>query len=619
MTVFNDLSIIDSLREFSAAAEIEEKESRKKRKIKRELAVWDIETDPFLYGRVPSPFCCGIAIKKPDCIEYHEFWGDDCIENFLMFICSYPTPLKIYAHNGGKFDFIYLLKLGWLEGTPRIINGRIVEAKLDQHILRDSYAIIPVALAQYQKTEIDYAKFEVGEREKHKREILDYLKDDCFFALELVVEFNDRFGDNITVGSLAIKKLQEFHPFERISQAVDENLRRFYFGGRVQCFEQGEIKGEFKVYDVNSMYPAVMRDCLHPVGGSHFMVGADNVEKYVCLRTGRAHNNNPFFIRFRGVNRGCLPFRDKDGSLNFTVEEGEFFAISHEIERGLKYGLIEIHEVIEYIGFHETITFDEYVDTYIKDKIEAKEAGDKARELFAKLLLNSAYGKTAQNPANYFDYIFVEPGEYDRIKRDNMEAVGDWQNETGFEFDKEVAFDHYPEVYGVEPPRIWQLKYDYDGICEVWQRPLEDHKYFDVAIGASITSAARGVLLDAIVSVKRPIYCDTDSIVCEAAESLDTHPTRLGAWDLEAVGDALHIYGKKVYALFDGEKLVKKACKGVQLSGDQIRRLCRGHTVTWENQAPTFRLDGSDIFVQRILGAEKHTKIFNEKGEKIVA
>ncbi len=621
MAIFNDIDLADKFSELNSyGAEVENENKIKKKKVKRKLATFDIETDPFLYGRIPQPFCCGILIEESkDERQYHEFWGEDCITKLIEFLWMYPDPLKIYAHNGGKFDFIYLLYTGLLEGEPRIINGRIVEAKLAHHILRDSYAIIPVPLGAYEKTKIDYSTFEAEERENYKLQILEYLKDDCIFLLDLVSAFHERFNDNLTVGSLAIKKLQEAHPFARISQSNDELIRAYYFGGRVQCFEKGSIKGKFKIYDVNSMYPAVMSQTKHIIGDDILEINND-LERFIDPVTGEllgAYKGQPYFIKFTGKNFNAIPKRDKDGSLNFTVEEGIFHSCSHEIKVGLKYGLIKIESVEQLLIAQETIIFDDYVNEYIKDKIEGKEAGDKIKELFAKLLLNSAYGKTAQNPANYFDWLFVEPDEYDRIIRDNTEAIKNWEADNSLKFEC-VPPEKWHEVYNVPPPKLWIQKYDYD-VGEIWQRPLDELKYYDCAIGASITSAARAVLLEAIMCADRPIYCDTDSIVCEELNEVELHPSNLGAWDFEGGGDSLHIYGKKVYALFEGEKLVKKACKGVNLTGHQIKNLCNGHTVTWENMAPTFKLTGGVEFVQRILGAEKHTKLFDKKGSKIVA
>lgn len=618
MSVSIDMELNDLKSHLLEYEEQEKIEKVKKKKRKRLLAFWDIETDPFKFGRVPQPFCCGLTIIHDDgSRSYKDFWGDDCLEEFYIWVTNLETPLKIFAHNGGKFDFIYLMKLGLLEGIPRIINGRIVEAKLEQHVVRDSYAMIPVALGSYEKVEIDYEKFERENREKHKGEILHYLKMDCEYLADLVENFIGRFGDHLTIGSLSVKTLMKIHPFERITKGQDALIRPYYFGGRVQCFETGVLEGKFKVLDVNSMYPYVMAEKKHPLGESGFSVSGSNFYNYINFDDFSAKNGNPYFLTFKGKNHGCLPSRKKDGSLDFTVEEGVFKACSHEIILGLKLGILEIEQPLEAVFFEECISFKEFVDTYIQDKIDAKKSGDKLKELFSKLLLNSSYGKTAQNPTNYYDWKIVDAGDYDKIRAENRANIELWENE------KELRFSDFSnlreiEEAGIEPPHVWELAHQYGDVADIFKRPLEDHKYFDVAIGASITSAARCVLLEAIHKAKRPLYCDTDSIICEDLKGVDLHPSRLGAWDNEGEGDKLAIYGKKVYALFNGEKGTKKACKGVDLDHKQILNLANGGSETSQKESPTFSLSGTSVFVTRILNAEKHSKLYDEDMKKLI-
>lgn len=133
------------------------------------------------------------------------------------------------------------------------------------------------------------------------------------------------------------------------------------------------------------------------------------------------------------------------------------------------------------------------------------------------------------------------------------------------------------------------------------ENPEHDARGFeDVAIAASITSAARAVLMLSIAQAYRPVYCDTDSLICERLGSgLVQSETELGAWKLEASGDEVAIAGKKLYALFDKGELVKSASKGVKLNGAEIREVAMGGTVLWQNDAPNFSLLGGTRFVSR--------------------
>ncbi|HYM34098.1 MAG TPA: DNA polymerase, partial [Steroidobacteraceae bacterium] len=195
---------------------------------------------------------------------FTSFWSDDCITRIIEMLADRTDRLIIYAHNGGRFDFFYFLT--HISKNLRIVNGRIIQAWLGKHELRDSFAIMPFALDKYQKTEIDYNKFTKKNREKNREEILKYLRDDCTSLHELCVAFLAEFGPNLTIGGASMKQLKHFHKFDNGNKEYDERLRkRFYFGGRNQCFQTGNIRGPIRIYDVNSMYPHVMRDYLHPV------------------------------------------------------------------------------------------------------------------------------------------------------------------------------------------------------------------------------------------------------------------------------------------------------------------------------------------------------------------
>ncbi len=528
----------------------------KRKKKSRKLAVIDFETDPFKWGRIPRPFAGAFY----DGEQYIDFWGVDCIDALTTYIMSLEDDYLIYAHNGGKFDFIYLLETGQIENPVKIINGRIVSAKFGKYELRDSYAIIPVPLAAYEKDKIDYSLFEADVRNKHKSDILHYLSKDCEYLYDLVKAFIDRFGTKLTIGSTAIKELEKFHPFKHQRSNHDEKFRDFYFGGRVQCFDYGILEGNFKVYDVNSMYPHVMRNIKHPIGASY--ITTKNPRPEEILKDGRFSRfpHKPYFIHFEGENKGALPIRTKAG-LDFTSTYGEYFSCSHEIAVAMKYGLIKIKKIFEIRSAFETITFDKYVDTYIVEKIEGKREKNKTKELFAKLLLNSAYGKFGQNPENYFDY-------YVRYLGEDL------------------------------PPKDYDLYLDYGGV-EIWRKPSPSHNYFDVAVAASITSASRAVLLDAMQNAERLLYCDTDSIICEGLNNVVLHETELGAWKLEGEGNRLAIAGKKLYALNNGEENIKLASKGVRLQANDIFDIANGGSFHYKHDAPCFKLSGGVSFVDR--------------------
>jgi hypothetical protein len=262
-----------------------------------------------------------------------------------------------------------------------------------------------------------------------------------------------------------------------------------------------------------------------------------------------------YFAVIECQQQGAFPTRVKDGPLDFNRPDGEFFVTSHELKAAVKAGRVQYVKVNRYWAPLEVIQFKDYVRTYRAEKVTAKKAGDKVAEIFAKLLLNSAYGKFGSNPDNYFDWFLQGEDE-------------------------------------PNPDEPYEIYSTHEGGINVWRKPTAAKRFFDVATAASVTGAARAVLLEALSTSERPIYCDTDSIICRRfAGPMDS--AKLGSWKHEASGDTIAIAGKKLYALRAGDDYVKTASKGVRLKGDQIFELARGGTIHWENNAPTFSIGGA--------------------------
>ena len=527
------------------------------------ICVFDCETDPFsTIQQSIAPFTCGFY----DGHIYVDFWGDDCIDQFAQYIYNRAEHnpdenLLIYAHNLGGFDIHFLYKYFDNECRPGVINGRIYKAYICGHEWRDSYKILPVALSAFgEKYVFDYELMKKGVREKHKNKILEYQMQDCIALHKPIILFHDMFGDQITIGSCSIKVFQSFHGFERMRDKQDERARGYFKGGAVRCFQTGVIKGDWKVYDVNSMYPHVMANFSHPISAG--------------IHAGRRITENTAFVTVEGWNKGGLPQRGAMGELNFPDGLGMFKVSIHELNAAVECGYFKIKRVIETLDFSTWADFKGYINHYYDLRMEAKKNGDAFMTMFYKFLLNNAYGKFAQDPRKYGDYIILE---------------GDYPPEEG-EYNAETN------------PNGWSPKFvNTDTFGTIWERKSKGPKrFFNVATGASITGAARAVLLRGIYNSVRPIYCDTDSIICEQLNA-DLDDTRLGAWKLEATGTEICVAGKKMYALFDGDKEVKKASKGVGLTAAQIREVAAGSEIVYRAERPTFSLGGGQVYTDRTI------------------
>lgn len=529
-------------------------------KAPRSLAVIDYETDPFEFGEVPAPFVAGFY----EIGNYLEFWGADCVQQLVDYLGTREDPLLIYAHNGGKFDFFFML--AHLENPLKVINGRIASCRIGPHELRDSYAILPIPLSAYKKDEVDYSTFKRDVRHLHRPAISKYLKADCVYLYDLVLAFLNRFGEKLTIGGTAIAELRKYHPFENQRERHDTRMRAFYFGGRCEAFDTGVFSGDWKIYDVNSMYSHVMHSMDHPTGSEYLMQWGGIVDKRG--RISGVADCPMYFAHIECQQQGAFPTRVDNRPLDFNRPSGEFWVTSHELRAAMDTRRVQNIRVIDVTAPRKVVRFAEFVQVFMAEKIRAKKEGDRVAEIFSKLILNSSYGKFAQNPDKYFNYVIQGP-------------------------DDEMPDDPELEIYLA-----------HETGARVWRKPAKAHQYLDVATAASITGAARSVLMRALAVARRPMYCDTDSIICEQLGA-EIDATKLGAWKLEATGDTLAIAGKKLYALKSGAKLVKKAHKGALLNSDDIFRLARGGTAVWRNDAPSFSLAKGVSFVERELGKKK--------------
>jgi hypothetical protein len=530
---------------------------------KRILASLDSETDPFERGQIVKPFCWGFYSDN----GYIDFWGDDCTERFIAWLSEQTIPYLIYAHNGGKFDYLFLLQY-LVDTTPKIINGRIVSWKFGIHEFRDSYSILPVPLKQSgEKKEIDYKKMKAGVRWRHKKEILDYLYQDCVALYNMVAAFKENLGNGLTMAGTATRLLKAATPekLEQLTLEQDKEMRQFFFGGRVQCFEKGIIRDNLIISDLRSAYPDAMRNKLHPVGNKYIL------QKDIDLDTD--------FAEIDATSYGAFPFRTKEG-LEFPNCRAVFRVTGHELRAAIELGLVTIHRVIRAISFLRKTSFVDFVDTYTALRKQAADNGDEIGKLHYKLVQNSSYGRFALNPERLYSWLVTDC---------NQKPSNEW----------EPAFSGGEAIF--------------------WRKPIDESEkrraISNVATGASITGATRAKLLYAIHGAERPIYCDTDSIISRTLCSVPDDGT-LGKWVLEAAGHKIAVAAKKLYAMFGepanddklrikrikeygDERCVKLASKGVRLTAAEIVRVCEGETIKWLAQSPTMALDGTQNYMHR--------------------
>jgi hypothetical protein len=519
------------------------------------LWAFDCETDPFKPGRVPVPFAWGATCETG---EFFYWWGDNATKQFMAFLMELDEGLFV-GHNAGRFDSIFIKDI--IAGNMLMVDERIVKCKAGNVEIRDSYAILPMELKKLgAKFEIDYKKLERPVHESHKAEILHYLKQDCAVLLEVVQGFYARAGKRrLTIASHASAELRAIYPeLPKLNDAHHRDFSPFFYGGRVQAFEKGIISGQFSLYDVNSMYPSVMTYRQHPYG--------------------KTYSRQPFSVKtmpdndcgfFYGTcdTLGALPVRQKNKTTPYLHGRYEVACTLHELRAGLECDLIR--NVSGTMLLPETTTnFSAFILPHYDKRLKAKAEKNEQGLLYHKLIPNSSYGRFAMSPDGRDECYYAKPGEDISTLKDKGWKVG------------EIDLDAGRYVLKRPVTRPWMF-------------------YEDVAMGASITGAARAVLLRAIAKSRRVLYCDTDSLLCEELGA-EVHDDTLGAWKHELDCDTAAIAGKKMYVLLKNKRPVKHACKGVKACPSQIYEAADGDEVEIVRDAPTLRLLSAK-FTNRII------------------
>lgn len=541
--------------------------------------IWtvDAETDPFRRGRIPEPFVWGVYTGS----EYYQFTDT---EEMVLFLAE--QNVICYAHNGGKFDWHFITQ--YIEDFEplTIIAGRLAKFQIGYCEFRDSYNIIPAPLSAYQKDEISYDIFEAGEREKPENwdKITAYLKNDCIYLHEMVTQFIDEYGMALTQASAAMKVWAKMTGIKKpqSSDGYYADLSKFYYGGRVECFRSGIIEEQFSVVDIRSAYPFAMMH-KHPWGMAYSLY--DHLpERLSDDEIGKC------FLSIKAASYGAFPIRGKNG-LAFPADREirEFHITGWEYLAARDTGTMHNCEVIEVRKYYDEIDFAEYVqyffeqkntaDANMKSSVGQERAYWSAQRLFAKLFLNSLYGKFASNPENYEEFMTVPANMVDG-------SIADGWN--------------YCKL-----------------LCEetaVVNKPLDEEKrrYYDVAVAASITGFVRAYLWRNICATGgTTIYCDTDSIAANDISAINCDDG-LGNWELEAECDFAAVAGKKLYAFRKLNGEWKTASKGVRLEPSDIVAIAKGAVITYEPEAPTFSVKGGIKFTPRrvkMLDAENELPI----------
>jgi hypothetical protein len=531
------------------------------------IAIFDVETNPFDNTHPNERIVPFLGVLYADEFPPIIIWDNDFtswLSRVVDAFNSLPAPYTIYAHNGGKFDWQFLLS--HLTGQVQFKGSGLMKARLGNHELRDSLHILPVKLASIAKDVIDYALFVPHLREANRPQITAYCISDCAHLLPVIKTFRAEFGDALTIGGAASAEVAKHYKVNTLGELTDAYFRKFYFGGRVELLAgRGTYRGPYKLFDINSSYPNAMANFKHPISSTFTVYDAKP-----------AIRPNTTFIELTCRNKNALVAFDEDtATLSTNIKHGRFFTTIHEYKTALELGLISNIKLHSTIDFHEHSDFSDFVIPRYNARAEYKDLLEidpdnidiQRKSLLVKLILNNAYGRWAINPRNFKDMYLCLPNE--------------------------------------QPPYPDMKPFHENQSYIIWARPAVRQKFANVATAASITGAARSELMRAIHHAVSPIYCDTDSLICLDLPHTELHPSRLGAWSLEAEFDVVHVAAKKLYAARNTTTgKTKVRAKGINgLTFDEVADLVNGKTIIKTLSAPTFKADGTQRYITRTLRA----------------
>lgn len=418
--------------------------------IKSNIITMDIET--ILKNGSMTPYSISIYDGETAwsyyLLEYPN--AENMIKHALssLFVRKYNNH-KIYMHNLSKFDSVFLLRL--LESMDNITtrltrnNGKIINLNIRYNnkynlSIRDSLLLLPSSLRklaksfnteeQYKGTfpilflgniepnyigpvtyfkyfkDITFEEYQeyLGNYPNNiwslKDETIKYCEMDCISLYNVLCNFNllifDHFQLNIvnypTLSSLAFgifrsKFLKEDNKIALISGKLLDDIKQGYYGGHTEVYKTyGE---NLYHYDVNSLYPFIMKNCPMPIGPVKHFEGDIN-----HLNT----DDRPFgFFHVEitcpdNLDKPILMTRVRKDGKNITMcPTGKWVDVlfSEEMYNAEKYGYK--FKILRGYIFSNSYIFNDYVlDLY---NIKSNTPKSDPMYLISNLLLNSLYGR----------------------------------------------------------------------------------------------------------------------------------------------------------------------------------------------------------------------------------
>lgn len=231
-------------------------------------------------------------------------------------------------------------------------------------------------------------------------ESIKYCLEDCKALHEVISKFNSFYfklfklniNEGPTISSHAFKLYRsKFMPMNLIPMVYGDEydfIKISYTGGSTDMFIPTNSNGELIYgYDVNSLYPYIMKNCLMPVGekiyfdGDIRKINPDAFGFFYCEVEAPKNLLHPI-IQLHVKTKGGLRTLAPTGTFHVVIFSPE---MDNAIKLGYKF------KILKGYTYNSKIIFSNYVENLYK--IRSEYSKDHPMNYIAKLFLNSLYGR----------------------------------------------------------------------------------------------------------------------------------------------------------------------------------------------------------------------------------
>lgn len=379
-----------------------------------------------------------------------KFFYGNSIDGFMNFCANDKSNFTMYFFNL-KFDGAFIL--AWLleNGYTRVESSKERSSKTFTTLITDKGAFYAIEIFFEVKGKhtnkvkiidamkifpnfsverlaegfgLSISKLELNYQEKREighiltKHEIDYIRNDVEIVAQALKAMFDKGLNKMTIASNAMDDFKKRCPnfkqyFPRLIPEIDKDIRTSYRGGFTYLSDKYIAKEQGKgiTLDVNSLYPSVMRNENLPVGNPIFFEGKYEQDQAYPLYV------QTFSCRFK-IKPNKIPSIQLKNTIGFipneylTSSNDELITLTlTNIDLELMFSQYDVYD-ISYAGGWKFMQakniFNNYIDYWINEKIEASKEGNKPRRQIAKLLLNSLYGRfaislTGREKAPYLD------------------------------------------------------------------------------------------------------------------------------------------------------------------------------------------------------------------------